>query len=165
MNKIYIDMDGVLAKWNPDASIEETAMPGYFLNREPEEKAVRMVKNLVANGYDICILSSVYQDDHSEADKKVWLYSVGLGNLDYIFVPYGRNKREFVTKVVGGSAFLVDDFTKNLKEFEDEEAGFYGIKFLNGINGKKGTWDGYVISNRSTTEKMTKTVMGIVNQY
>ena len=85
--------------------------------------------------------------------------------MDYIFVPYGRNKKEFVTKEIGGSAFLVDDFTKNLKEFEDGEDGFYGIKFLNGINGKKGTWDGYVISNRSTTEKMTKTVMGIVNQY
>ena len=34
--KLYIDMDGCIAKWNSEASIEETFEPGYFAGLEPE---------------------------------------------------------------------------------------------------------------------------------
>lgn len=27
---IFVDMDGVLATWNPNAPLEEVACPGYF---------------------------------------------------------------------------------------------------------------------------------------
>lgn len=34
MKRLFVDMDGVLAKFDPDASIEELNEPGYFEDLE-----------------------------------------------------------------------------------------------------------------------------------
>lgn len=154
---IFFDMDGVLAKWNEQASIEETAQRGYFLQREPEEKMIRVVKRISEN-FDVNILSSVYQDDHSIKEKIEWLQKVGLEGIGQIFVPYGDNKADYIQP---GYNFLVDDFTKNLREFE-RIPGNFGIKFYNGINGTKGSWDGFRIDHRMSEERLYATIAGIV---
>lgn len=160
--RIFFDMDGVLAIWNTAASIEETAEKGYFAKREKEYRAVELVKMLVGCGYDVNILSSVYRDGHSANDKKEWLKTAGLSELNRIFVPYGEKKREYIEKEKNEVCFLIDDFTKNLKEFEEGE-GCYGIKFFNGINGTHGTWNGFAISNKMTPDRMFVTIRGIVD--
>ena len=42
--KIFIDMDGVLAKWNTEASFEDTFEKGYFLDRLPQENMIAAVR-------------------------------------------------------------------------------------------------------------------------
>ena len=93
--KLYIDMDGCIAKWNSEASIEETFEPGYFAGLEPEESLIAAVK-LLADEYDVSILSAVYQDNHSVGDKVSWLKKNGLGYLQTIFVPYGESKQKYI---------------------------------------------------------------------
>lgn len=44
--KIFIDMDGVLAKWNTEASFEDTFEKGYFLDRLPQENMIAAVREL-----------------------------------------------------------------------------------------------------------------------
>ena len=44
--RIYIDMDGCIAKWNTEASIEDTFEPGYFASLEPDESLINAVKML-----------------------------------------------------------------------------------------------------------------------
>ncbi len=139
--KYYIDMDGVLAKWNTEASAEDTFEKGYFLNREPDEKAIRYVQDLLDDGLDVCILSHAYQNGYAEPEKQAWLQKYGLGNVPAIFVPYGTPKLEYVQLPVDTINFLVDDFTKNLREWETGE-NCRGIKYYNGINGTHGTWYG-----------------------
>lgn len=139
-NKIYFDMDGVLAKWNPDATIEEVATKGYFTNCAPEKTVIEAANLLIEGGYEVHILSSVFQDNHSKDDKKEWLerYLPNLPAENMHFVAYGHSKDEFVNP--GEKDVLIDDFTPNLLGWTGR-----GIKMYNGINGSKGRWRGYSV--------------------
>lgn len=156
--RIYVDMDGVLATWNPDKSLEEVAMPGYYRDLPPMEEVVNAVKNIVAsNNYDVFILSSVLHNKAIE-DKNFWLdtYLPEISLENRIFVPYGEVKSDHIPHPHRNSDILIDDFSKNLREWHG-----IGIKLLNGINGTKGTWKGYVVNGRSNAEVITNTIAGI----
>lgn len=149
----YFDMDGVLAKWNLGASLEEVARRGYFLHREPEPEIIVALIYMAKLGYDVRILSAAYEDDHSVHDKSLWLDIYGLADIPRVFVPYGKRKGDFV-KEEGN--ILIDDFTKNLDEWQG-----IPVKFYNGINGTKGTYRGYAISNRMTASQIVTILRGI----
>lgn len=167
---IYFDMDGVLAKWDPTASQEMVAAPGYFLTREPEENAISLVKKLVDTGCDVRILSSVYTDDHSEKEKTAWLEKYGLKDLPRTFVPYGEDKFQYIGELK--NQILIDDFGKNLKAWRG--AGLTAIKFYNGVNDrprmefdengvahiKQDSWDGISINNRMRVQDMHAVIVG-----
>lgn len=153
--RILFDMDGVLAKWNA-ASIEEVTAPGYFLNRELELKVAETMKRLIDRDYDVYILTSVFNDNHSRSEKIKWLKNncpfFDTGKV--IFCVYGENKADAAE--AQRDDILVDDYTPNLKAWTGT-----GIKFLNGINGTKGTWEGYVISGNSSSSIMAATIDAI----
>lgn len=155
--RIFFDMDGVLAKWNQNASIEEVAAPGYFLNLELEDCVAKTMEYLIFAGYEVQILTSVFNDNHSREEKIKWLKNncpFFKGKIN--FCVYGESK----AKVVNATEqdILIDDFTPNLKDW----CGI-GIKFLNGINGTKGTWDGYTVSGKSTPQIIATTIAAIAN--
>lgn len=154
MKEIYVDMDGVLAKWNPAATIEETFERGYFLNREPQQNIIDAVNRLKGK-YNITILSCVYQNGYATEEKIAWLKKNGLGDLDKLFVPYGASKREFIKELTttGATTFLLDDYTKNLVEWEKEDNSV-GIKFLNGINDTNKSWHGLRLSSDMDTNSI-----------
>lgn len=158
--KIYIDMDGCIAKWNMDASIEDTFEPGYFAGLEPDERLIDTVK-MLSEEYDVSILSAVYQDNHSVDDKIKWLNNNGLGYLQRIFVPYGESKQNYIDQSF--TSILIDDYSKNLEEWILGKNCF-GIKYLNGINATKGMWNGFMISSRMNPSAMYTTIKGIVSQ-
>ena len=168
----YIDMDGVLAKWNEHASEEETHEKGYFLNREVELSALSLIRMLKDSGEEVKILSSVYQDNHSINEKTEWLKRNGLGDIDKIFVPYGESKKNYVKP---GNNILIDDDSRNLKQWEEE--GYTAIKFMNGINNrpklailgdtvtiKVDSWDGYSIDYRMAPKQMFTVVTAVANE-
>ena len=158
--KLYIDMDGCIAKWNTESSIEETFEPGYFANLEPEEGLITAVK-LLSDEYDVSILSAVYQDNHSIGDKLAWLKKNGLGHLEIIFVPYGESKQKYIDHEY--TSILIDDYSKNLEEWVMTK-NCYGIKFLNGINATKGQWTGFMVSGRMNAQALFTTINGIVKE-
>lgn len=158
--KIYIDMDGVLAKWR-NVSVEETYEKGFFAGLTPEACIVEAVKTMHDRGYAVSILSAVYQDGHSVDDKRSWLKDNGLGGIPGIFVPYGEKKADYLKKSPGSVSVLVDDFSKNLREWVDTGDNFIGIKFMNGINGTKGTWAGYLVSNKMSAAQLVNAITGI----
>lgn len=143
--KIFIDMDGVLAKWNTEASFEDTFEKGYFLNRLPQENMITAVREL-SHAFDITILTQVYPEGTAIEEKKAWLKKYDLDHIPVVFVPYGHRKRDYIELGEDEVLFLVDDYTKNLIEWESEDDYSYGIKFLNGINDTHETFDGLRIS-------------------
>lgn len=157
--RIFFDMDGVLAKWNAGASIEEVTSPGYFINREPESKVAEAMKRLIELGYNVFILTSVFNDDHSRSEKIRWLYRhcPFFDVSRVVFCVYGENKADAVKACMDD--ILIDDFTPNLKAWTG-----IGIKYLNGINGTKGTWDGYVVSGNSSSTIMASTIDAIAEK-
>lgn len=158
----YVDMDGVLARWNSKASIEETHEKGYFLWREPEPVMTDVLQEMVAHGLDVSILSHVYTGGMETAmrDKCQWLCNAGLGSINRIFVPYGMNKEDFIRKGPTLNV-LIDDFSRNLHKWE--KAGHLGFKFYNGINGTKGTWHGYSVDYRMPAEAVFTEITAVSN--
>ena len=147
---IYVDMDGVLAKWDTSASVEDTHKKGYFERREPEEKMVSLVKTLRKLGIHVCILSAAYPNGYAVAEKSDWLDRFFDKTLDRIFVPYGGNKADYIC---GNSEdILIDDYSENLRQWES--SGSKAVKLYNGINGTKGTWRGKSINLAMSVAEM-----------
>ena len=58
--RIFLDMDGVLAEYKADASVEDMKVAGYFKNLAPREQMIEAVKYLLSmKGFDVFILSAV----------------------------------------------------------------------------------------------------------
>lgn len=156
--KIFVDMDGVIAEWN-HASMEELTTPGYFLARKAQENIIRALKQLQDQGYELYICSS-YLYDYSRAEKNHWC-DINIPFIDYehrVFVPYGGDKSQFVPNGIQPDDVLIDDFWPNLHKWSEHGIG---IKFLNGVNSVSEHWHGYMISHLMTTDVMVNTIDGI----
>ena len=149
---IYIDMDGVVAQWNTEVTIEDTKKRGYFLERIPEKSMVRLINALQRLGVPVCILSAAY-DENAASEKSIWLDVIFNTDLNRIFVPYGRNKSDYIGG--GRGNLLIDDYSENLYAWE--QTGNIGLKFYNGINGTHGSWKGkYITKDMSLGEMLEK---------
>lgn len=154
MIKIFFDMDGVLALFNKDASIEELNSAGYYRNLPIDAKACRLSDALVKEGFEVSILSKYFNNGLALPEKKEWKKEYISNEISEIYVPYEKDKSEYIDYNSEDIFILIDDFTPNLREWEGMGDNFIGIKYFNGINGTKGTWDGYSISNKMTFNKM-----------
>lgn len=169
MNRLFIDMDGTVAKWE-NCGIDEVAQKGYFANREPMQNMVNAIEHL-GKWFELVIVSAVFNDDHSVEDKKEWLRKEMpfLNTEDAVFVPYGVNKYEYLRKRLSdrgqkfhrGDVFL-DDYTKNLIDIKDSgDDRIIPIKVLNGINDTNKTWKGFRLSSESDPETIACTVLAL----
>ena len=154
---IYIDMDGVVAQWNTEATIEDTKRKGYFLERIPEKSMVRLINALQRLGVPVCILSAAY-DENAAREKSIWLDIIFDTSLNRIFVPYGRNKSDYIGG--GRGNLLIDDYSENLYAWET--TGNIGLKFYNGINGTHGSWKGQYISKDMSLGEMLERISEVV---
>lgn len=162
---IYVDMDGVQAVYGFGDSVEEMATPGYFRERPAQQNMVDTVRRLQGDQrYHVVVLSSVFSDRHSAQDKVWWLEEQGLGDVETCFVPCGERKCDYVEKE--GVNILVDDFSRNLFEWESMGGNFHGIKFLNEKNGSCGSWfnaGGYSVNFNMTTDRLYNAITGLAN--
>lgn len=143
----FVDMDGVIAKWNPVATYDELLAKGYYRDREPDFTILNEVKDLVKKGENVFILSKVLtESDFAKNEKTEWCheYLPEIPDDHLIFVPYEKSKAEYFNELgltpITKNDYLIDDFSKNL--FDWEKSGGIGVKYMNGINGTKGTWAG-----------------------
>lgn len=184
--KLFVDMDGVLAKWNTKASLEETYMPGYFLAREPEQKLIECIKFYQSRIGGVCILSATY-GKRQQIEKLNWLeayfeefnildpgFKASLKNdIEVVFCPYGASKKAYMETnfedILGETNLLLDDFSKNLREWklgnDCYPGAFVGIKFLNGINGTNGTWNGPKVDGAESSLNQFATLKSISDYY
>ena len=155
--RIFIDMDGVLAEWNNEASLEEIHRKGYFRNRPPVASMVDAVRRLILQNENIYILSACLTNDYALPEKVEWLaeHLRELPKDRQIFVPYGESKTDYIIDKLS-TDILIDDYSENLKSWHG-----VGIKVLNGLNWTKGTWQGMVVDHRSSAEAIAQTIIGI----
>ena len=170
--KLLIDMDGTLAVWQKDKTLEEVSTKGYFSSLPAMQNVVDAVKHIIHNekNIDVYILSSVLLDGHSVDDKKIWLKKYLPDILtNALFVPYGHSKAKYIkdffslNEGIEPNYFLLDDLTLNLNDWE--AFGGTGIKIYNGINGTKGTWTGFSIHSSMCPNKLKAQLIGIINQF
>lgn len=160
--KLYVDMDGTLCEWRTDLkSDEELFKKGYFLSLKENPETVKAVKEAIARGTDVCVLSHYLSDSiFALSEKKEWLQAhlPELKAEKQYFVPYGEKKAAYVLRTEGraflsGEDMLLDDYSVNLHDWEAN--GGRGVKLLNGINGNFGTWKGPKVEEGScATEEL-----------
>lgn len=143
--RIFVDMDGTLAKWN-NVSTKDLYEKGYYRNLEPNQNLINEIKRLIDDREDVYILSSFLSDsEYALVEKNLWLdeHLPEISCDKRIFVHYGDNKKDYIINGVTALDYLIDDYTKNLLDWK--EAGGTGIKFLNGINHTRKTWKGFLL--------------------
>lgn len=142
--RIFVDMDGTLAEWN-NVEYEQLFEKGYYAGLKPD-RVMEEVRMLAKTGAPVYILSCyLTNSEYALSEKEEWLdkWLPEIPPERRIFVPDGKNKAEYLKEnysPINKEDVLVDDYTKNLTEWESY--GGTGIKYLNGINHTKGTWQG-----------------------
>ncbi len=140
--RVFIDMDGVLCEYNRVKDLKELERKGYFRELAPISGNVEAVKKLAASEeYDVYVLSAVIPGIREEAtrEKNEWLneHLPVIAPDHRIFTLCGQNKADAVGQVTENDV-LCDDYSLNLRNWCT--SGGKGIKILNGINGKNGTY-------------------------
>ena len=165
---LYLDIDGTLARFH-DADktfIEAMWTTGFYLYLKPFENLVDAVRIFAWKHPDVAIfaLSAVLDTDPPfvVGEKNAWLshYVPEIEERNRIFTRAGDDKSQYID-MEQYECFLLDDYNKNLYEFE--AAGGRGIKFHNDVNhrglgefgGNKGNmWTGEMLHYYDSPEKI-----------
>lgn len=143
-NRVFVDMDGVLARFNNEiSSMEVLYEKGYYSSLEPLENVVKAVSDLIDNAdAEVYILSAVLDSEYAADEKRVWLqkYLPKIDKDHIIFSEYGYPKSNYIPGGIKSNDVLIDDYTKNLDEWT--AAGAKGIKLINDINNTNQSWKG-----------------------
>lgn len=136
--KIFFDMDGTLAKFNDDKHLPIMHEKGVFRNLKPYALA-EYVNTLASKQDNIYILSACVLSPYCRTEKIEWckqyLPNIPLDHI--ILVDVGTNKAQAVDNIVGNEqALLVDDYSRNIYEWENHKNSYKAIKFCNGHNNK-----------------------------
>lgn len=184
MNKprLFVDMDGVLAEWKtidipsqiPTIKMQQIVndtlhTPNYFYDLKPHDNTVQAIRQIIEEGTaDVYIVSCFLPDtpcypaSHPLVDKNRWLDKyfgeILIPQNKRLFVPDGEPKAStielFYDIKLGAEDILLDDYTKNLMDWEKH--GSLGLKYMNGINGTKGTWNGPVLNGKDINAQQIK---------
>ena len=166
--RLFVDMDGTLAEFKQVDTLEKLYEQGYFLNLEPQQNVVDGIRCLISNHpeVEVFILSSVLSDsEYALSEKNEWLdrYLPEVDGLHRLYPRCGESKLKYLEFLLGSVTecdFLLDDYSNNLHEWDPPAKG---IKVMNGINGKNGTWTKDKISIELRGEDFADCVMNIMH--
>ena len=134
MPRTYLDMDGVLARFEqaPNALERFAVEPGFFAGLEPTRFALELADVLaVAQEMPFYILTAS-PNEQADIDKRAWVAEHLPQLADrVVIVRDGAEKAQYAQ-----GNYLVDDYTENLKFWTAK--GGKGIKAINTHNAKTG---------------------------
>lgn len=161
--RLFVDMDGTLAEFKTVDTLETLYEKDYFINLKPNENVLGAIKQLIAdNDFDVYILSAYLTDSrYALEEKNAWLdkYLPELPQEKRLFVPCGTDKSVAVPGLIRPDDYLLDDYTKNLSEWEPPAKG---IKLINGINHTNGTWQGDKIQFTHSPEEISNMISSVM---
>ena len=148
MKKIFLDLDGTLAKFNVKNALARFTVEKGFFERLGAYKGIETINEMAKAGnvYIISASPNVQADN----DKMKWiakyLFNIPLENI--VICRVGENKAEIIKSqlniTIDKTTVLLDDYTKNLVEWES--AGGVGIKRLTSVaDNSTGKWKGLAI--------------------
>lgn len=164
--RLFVDMDGTLAEFKTVDTLETLYEKDYFINLKPNENVLGAIKQLIAdNDFDVYILSAYLTDSrYALEEKNAWLdkYLPELPQEKRLFVPCGTDKSVAVPGLIRPDDYLLDDYTKNLSEWEPPAKG---IKLINGINHTNGTWQGDKIQFTHAQEELSSMISDVMKGW
>ncbi len=161
--RLFVDMDGTLAEFKNVDTLETLYEKDYFLNLRPNNNVLEAVRKLINDkSIDVYVLSAYLPDSRYALDEKnAWLdkYLPELPQEKRLFVQCGKDKSTVVPGHIKPDDYLLDDYTKNLSEWEPPARG---IKLINGINHTNGTWQGDKIQFTHAPEELSSMISDVM---
>lgn len=142
VQRVFIDMDGVLCEYRSEATFEDMKSCGYFSSLAPRMEMVKSVRGLIKlDKYDVYVLSAVILEcsEQSKKEKMEWLdkYVPEIDDAHRIFTICGTSKAKAIDEI-SSNDILLDDHSPNLNDWV--KSGGKAIKVLNECNGLRGTF-------------------------
>lgn len=165
MAKIFVDMDGTLAKfYYHKKCLEKMYEQEYFLRLKPYAM-VDYIRKLARKGkHEIFVLSACINLPYCEEEKRLWVqeYLPEIDDNHMIFCKTGECKAEIAANYREGKEqmILLDDYSANLYEWELRGRGWYAVKFINGINNKTDKQYRYMVKTTRQFAKVLSEIMG-----
>ena len=136
MNKIFLDLDGTLARFNVRNALERFDKEEGFFARLKAYKDIEIVNEL-AKTNNLFIISAS-PNEQADKDKMTWLtkYLPNINVENITICRIGENKAKIIQDkyniTINKQCYLLDDYTKNLNEWEN--VGGIGIKRLTSVS-------------------------------
>lgn len=148
--KIFLDLDGTLARFNVRNALQRfDKEKDFFYNLLPY-KNIDFI-NRLAKKTNVYIISAS-PTAQADVDKIRWVqkYLPNVKATNILICRVGENKAKVIEENyncrIDSSCFLLDDYTKNLVEWES--AGGVGIKRLTSVaDNSTGKWQGIQIKD------------------
>ena len=150
MIKLFIDLDGTVAKFNVRNALERFDKEiGFFANLGAY-KGIEAINEmaLLKNVYVI----SASPNNQADIDKMIWLnkYLPNIPKENITLCRLGENKAKIIENkynlIIDNNCYLLDDYSKNL--FEWVANGGTGIKRLTSVaDNSRGLWKGLIIKD------------------
>lgn len=153
MIKLFLDMDGTIAKFNSkrNALARFDNEKGFFLSLKPFKYIELVNQMIIDNNIEIYVISAS-PNEQADNDKMAWLrtYLPNLSIENICFCRIGTNKAKEIKRQlnidIDNNCYLLDDYTKNLIEWNN--CNGIGIKRLTSLadNSTK-QWKGLAIKS------------------
>lgn len=131
-NKVFLDLDGTLARFNVRNSLQRFANEVGFFAKLKAYVGIEVINEMSKSG-NLYIISAS-PNERTDREKMQWVekYLPNFPRENITMCRIGENKAEIVQKkycfTIDKSCYLLDDYTKNLIEWE--QVGGKGIKRL-----------------------------------
>lgn len=136
MKRLFIDLDGTIAKFNVRNALERfDKEKGFFANLKAY--VGYEVIDLLALTDNVYVISAS-PNEQADQDKMIWLekYLPNIRKENITICRIGENKAKVIenkySMTIDNTCFLLDDYTKNLTEWES--FGGKGIKRLTKVS-------------------------------
>lgn len=134
--RLFVDMDGTLAKFHDEANyLERMFEEGFFQNLQPFQNMVDGIKLFQQQHPDVevFVISSCIDSPFCVQEKGTWLAThLDVPEDHRLFPPMGKPKSEVIPGGVTKDDYLLDDYNKGLNQFLYD--GGSAIKCHNNIN-------------------------------
>lgn len=153
MIKLFIDLDGTIAKFNVRNALERFDKEKGFFAKLGAYVGIETINNLALTK-DIYIISAS-PNEQADKDKMLWLerYLPNIPKANITLCRLGQNKAQIIenkySMKINNNCLLLDDYTKNLIEWE--RVGGIGVKRLTSISdNSRGLWTGLTVKHLSS---------------
>ena len=156
MIKLFLDMDGTLAKFNSKRNALErfATEKGFFASLKPFKHIEKINELALRTDLEVYIISAT-PNEQADSDKMIWLekYLNNVKKENICFCRIGTNKAKEIKRQlnidIDNECLLLDDYTNNLIEWT--KANGIGIKRLTSLaNNKSKRWKGICIKELSS---------------
>jgi 5'(3')-deoxyribonucleotidase len=154
-SKIFLDMDGTLARFNVPNALKRFDNEIGFFAKLGAYRGIEVINELAKKGnvYIISASPNVQADNDKMQWIEKYLPNVKIENITLCRL--GENKAKIIENKynikIDKTCYLLDDYTKNLTEWET--VGGVGIKRLTHCaDNSRGLWKGLAIAHLNTLQ-------------